>query len=254
MKAVPVIAGSLALAVVVLACHSSDAVAPAPTANCTLSGLSGAFGFQRNGQSAPGAPISSVGVATFDGHGNMAAQEQVSNSGVFSVIAGETGTYTINPDCTGTLSGASGSVIASLSLVHGGDEVLGISSVAGTNISMHYERIPGPCTNAILKGTYGFQRNGIAAGGVQLLALGTAVFDGIGTSNGVETNDRNGKSNAVNVLATYVINADCTGTMSDTTRSVFSQMVVVGGGDEILGISMTAGNNVVIHFERVAPD
>ena len=28
-------------------------------------------------------------------------------------------------------------------------------------------------------------------------------------------------------------------------------LVVVHGGDEVLGMSMTAGNNIVIHYEKV---
>jgi hypothetical protein len=137
-------------------------------------------------------------------------------------------------------------------MVHGSDEVLGISVLPGSNVAMHFERIDGGCSNATLNGAYGFQRNGQSSPGASLLALGTIVFDGEGNSVAEQTTDRSGTIGPLNTLVgTYAINPDCTGTQTDTTGSVFGQMVIVQGGDEVLGMSMTAGNNVVIHYERV---
>jgi hypothetical protein len=84
------------------------------------------------------------------------------------------------------------------------------------------------------------------------VAIGTATYDGQGNFVASQITDRNGTFGApTSQSGTYAVNPDCTATASDTTRTVFSTMVIVNDADEVLGISMTAGNNVVVHFERV---
>ena len=196
--------------------------------------------------------LTSVGLAMFDGQGHIVEQQTISTNGNFSTNTVPVGGYAIGPDCTGTLSDGSGKTMANLVMVHAGDEVLGISVVPGSNVAVHFERIEGTCSFASLNGDYGFQRNGQSGPGASLLALGTITFDGKGNSVAQQTTERSGAIGPLNTLVgTYVINPDCTGTQTDSTGSVFGQLVVVHGGDEALGMSMTAGNNVVIHYERV---
>jgi hypothetical protein len=108
------------------------------------------------------------------------------------------------------------------------------------------------CTNATVKGTYGFQREGRTSNG-PLTAVGIAVFDGQGSSVAQQTISRAGTFEEVtNQTATYNINPDCTGTATDPESGVvFVKLVVVHNGSEILGMSLTPGNNVAAHFERV---
>jgi hypothetical protein len=219
-------------------------------ASCSTGALRGAYGSQRNGQTAPGAALTAVGVAMFDGLGHIVEQQTVSTNGKFSAIINQAG-YAIGPDCTGTENDESGNVVANLVMVHGSSEILGISVLPGSNVSVHFERIDGSCSISTLNGTYGFQRNGQSGPGASLLALGTIMFDGNGNSVAQQTTDRSGTIGPLNTLVgTYAINPDCTGTQADT-NGIFGQVVVVHGGDEVLGMSMTAGNNVVIHYERV---
>src|SRR5258707_881373 len=83
----------------------------------------------------PATHWTSVGLAVFDGHGNILAKHAVSINGTFSFVSNLIGTYVINPDCTGTESDASGAVVGTLVMVHGGDEVLGISLVPGSSVT-----------------------------------------------------------------------------------------------------------------------
>ena len=234
----------------------ATACANSPTqpsfAGCSTATLRGPYGSQRNGQLAPGTALTAVGLAIFDGNGHVLEQMTVSTNGIFTTITNQSGGYTMDSDCTGLETDANGNPVARLTMVHAGDEVLGISIVPGTNVAVHFERIVGVCSQATLNGTYGFQRNGQTAPGATLLALGIATFDGKGNAVATQTSERAGVIGAANTFpATYVVNRDCTGTQTDaTTGSIFAQMVVVHGGDEVLGMSLTPGNNVVVHYER----
>lgn len=107
------------------------------------------------------------------------------------------------------------------------------------------------CSNATLDGTYGFQRNGQTSQG-PITAVGLIVFDGRGNFVDQQTIARSGKfSTVTDQTGTYEVKPDCTGTETDPTGAVFATIVVVHNGGEVLGMSMTPGNNVAVHFERV---
>lgn len=88
------------------------AVVIAPTAHatdkgCSNSALTGTFAVTDNGViTAPASlagPFADVGTLTFDGKGNTSGTAMASQSGnIFQLSL--TGTYTVNPDCTGTFS------------------------------------------------------------------------------------------------------------------------------------------------------
>lgn len=238
----------------VLAAFSAGACAHSPTTptafTCSTGALRGTYGSQRNGQVSAGTLITSVGLATFDGAGRVVEQLTVSTNGAFSTVS-QSGSYTIGSDCAGTLTDASGALTAKLTLVHDGDELLGISVMPGSNVALHFERTPPKCGIASLYGTYGFQRSGQTSAG-SLLAVGTVTFDGAGKAVATQTIDRNGTVGPpVTTPATYVVNPDCTASQSDpATGAVFAQMVVVHDDTEALAMSATAGNNVVVHYEK----
>jgi len=80
-------------------------VAPrAQAAHCSLNGTAGKYGFTLNGvvitQNGP-VPIAAVGKAILDASGNVSGTEARSVGGGFADET-FTGTYTANPDCTGT--------------------------------------------------------------------------------------------------------------------------------------------------------
>jgi hypothetical protein len=94
----------------VLAVAAALAVAPTAQAadkGCTNGSLKGTFAYTNTGvltaPVSPAGPFAGVGAQTFDGNGNTTATGSVSvNGNIFAVTI--TGTYTVNPDCTGTFT------------------------------------------------------------------------------------------------------------------------------------------------------
>lgn len=106
------------------------------------------------------------------------------------------------------------------------------------------------CTNSTLMGDYGDQRNGHTSTG-ELTTVGIVKFDGQGNAVIHETISKNGVFSTVDKLGGYAINSDCTGTLLDLSGNVVGQLVLVHNGAEVLSLSMSPGNNVAAHFERV---
>ncbi len=84
----------------------------APTAKadnkgCTNASLNGTFAYTSTGFiTAPpevAGPISEIGTQSFDGNGGTTATATISTSGTINQLT-ITGTYKVNPDCTGTLT------------------------------------------------------------------------------------------------------------------------------------------------------
>ena len=93
--------GSL-MAVILIA--GLSAAAHADDSRCSLARSSGKWSFTDQGTVIGIGPRTAVGVLTLDGEGNL--QNGVATSSLNGAIASETfsGTYTVNPDCTGTIS------------------------------------------------------------------------------------------------------------------------------------------------------
>ena len=72
--------------------------------NCSLARSAGKWSFTDQGTVVGIGPRTAMGVFTFDGGGNL--QNGIATSSLNGAIASETfsGTYTVNPDCTGTIS------------------------------------------------------------------------------------------------------------------------------------------------------
>jgi hypothetical protein len=90
---------------------TTAAQAQANTTSCSLSTLKGNYSVQGQGTvvaqlpgfPAPPFPAAEVAMDTFDGAGNVFGKATVNVGGVI-VQATVAGTYTVNSDCTGTLS------------------------------------------------------------------------------------------------------------------------------------------------------
>lgn len=88
------------------------ALSLAPTANaddkgCSVATLRGTFAYTSTGfitaaSAGPVGPIAEVGTQTFDGNGSTTATATLSANGTMYQLT-ITGTYIMNPDCTGTL-------------------------------------------------------------------------------------------------------------------------------------------------------
>jgi len=110
---------------------------------CTLGSLEGLYGFISTGTligvrlvaNGPivNVPIANVGVITFDGEGNLSQHLTNSRNGVIMPVD-VTGTYTVNPNCTGSWTISNGNT-ADFVIVAGGSEVMFIRTVPGTVIT-----------------------------------------------------------------------------------------------------------------------
>jgi hypothetical protein len=105
---------------------------------------------------------------------------------------------------------------------------------------------PGACSNAIIKGEYGFNFSGQFLGGPAagpITGAGMLVFDGQGNLTEVDHIVSNGNPPPVqwrSATGTYTVNADCTGTaeidFTDGSPPIHLTMVVVRRGREILNV------------------
>jgi hypothetical protein len=105
---------------------------------CSVATLTGSYGVVVTGANAPGhsvrgrnnIPNAAVGVITFDGAGNFSDTYTIVFNGVASP-ASDVGTYTVNSDCSGTLTDTTINIHANLAIVGGGTEVFGILTDRG---------------------------------------------------------------------------------------------------------------------------
>ncbi len=111
------------------------------------------------------------------------------------------------------------------------------------------------CSVASLKGAYGFFRTGTVPAG-PLAAVGIITFDGAGNWTGRQTIRRNGVT--VSDLFTdrpavglYEVFPDCTGKFLDLNGNVFAHVVVVDGGKELFGMSLSTGNSVYGVWKKI---
>ena len=98
--------GTLAAAV---ACLTLVAASPAQAGACSNASLKGKYGQTISGELLPGPgvvlPQNGVAMTNFDGKGNFTQEDFVVINGSptsSGFETGETGTYTVNSDCTGT--------------------------------------------------------------------------------------------------------------------------------------------------------
>lgn len=109
---------------------------------CSVANLSGNYAFNQSGFEAKntmGAPLpfANVGVSTFNGAGNVSAvftdMSPGKPDGYGTPLQGATGsgTYTVNSDCTGSISVTSGDaagITFNIVIIGGGTEVFGINT------------------------------------------------------------------------------------------------------------------------------
>jgi hypothetical protein len=98
---------SLSLLTLLLAMSTSSV---AHASNCTNSTIKGTYAFTVHGQifPAPGVPpllVDGIAKTTFDGYGGLTQVDAVAiNAGMAPGWRPGTGSYSVNPDCTGTMT------------------------------------------------------------------------------------------------------------------------------------------------------
>ena len=126
--------------------HAQEGALQDGRESCSLETLKGGYGltFHGLGTSGPvpapiGAfiPVAGVGTVTFDGNGNLSLSETVSFGGQVVPLM-TTGTYTVNPDCTGSLQTSAAHV--NFVIVHHGKEIRAISTDQGHVATVNLEK------------------------------------------------------------------------------------------------------------------
>jgi hypothetical protein len=81
----------------------------------------------------PETPIAVVGVLSFDGGGNASLNFTIAFDGNIGEGLTDTGTYSVNSDCTGAISFTAGDIPINFNMVviGGGTEILGLPTKAG---------------------------------------------------------------------------------------------------------------------------
>ena len=113
---------------------------PTVYAQCSNATLTGNYAFIYSGVNAPGHSVTgkntfgnaAVGVLTFDGAGGLSlTYTVVFNGHATSTSVPDTGTYTVNSDCTGITTDTTIDTHFNLATAGGGAEVFGIQTDAG---------------------------------------------------------------------------------------------------------------------------
>jgi hypothetical protein len=104
---------------------------------CSVATLNGDYAFTQPGWAGAGQgnqlPFFNVGVAAFGGTGTVSVSFTSVQSGVVSTET-DAGTYTVNPDCTGSMSfttGPGAGVTFNMVIIGRGAELFGINTSAG---------------------------------------------------------------------------------------------------------------------------
>jgi hypothetical protein len=117
---------------------------------CTDATLTGNYAFTLSGFTTPNksttggeVPAAAVGVFTFDGAGNLSTTLTVSLNGAIEVGDTSSGTYTVNRDCTGTLSLTAGDITGytvNLVILGSGTEAFAVSTVPGVTQTLDLKK------------------------------------------------------------------------------------------------------------------
>lgn len=209
-------------------------------APCSNASLNGTYGFLHDSTDDTGAPASAaVSQITFDPTtGTFSGQTTSSRGGVIGSQS-LSGTYSIAPDCTGTGTPAAGSPFSIVVTAKG---FLALHLFAE---GFAVKQGPAVCTNAGLKGNYGFETTGSFVAGAPstgaVAFIGQLNFDvssGAGVITGSVSSSQGGTFAAgAAVTGSYQIGPDCTGTITITPNGLSPMdfnFVIVNQGKEVL--------------------
>src|SRR5215469_12570794 len=215
----PVILAGMLVAAVMPKLQAED------NAACSNATLQGAYGFYSTGTIIPaGTPRVLLGREVYDGKGNFFNDLYINDDGILSHST-NSGTYTVNPDCRGTISTTLGNLKLDLDfvIVNGGKEVYFAISSNPASLVVYGVRKKiqsddhAVCSNFSLNGTYGFYSSGyVFPNETPRVLLGRETYDGKGNFSNSLTINNDGTEIDTTGSGTYMVNADCTGTIFAT--------------------------------------
>ncbi len=195
-----------------------------------------------------------IGVMTFDGVGNFTESYtgMVNGSLVASTV---TGTYTVNPNGTGTISFSSGwqwaIVVSSTSAkIARGIQLLIVTNLGynevGTSTALLQSSTAKTYTVAHLKGNFGFQTNEWTADPSQPIYAGNGLFtfDGKGNVKGSSSSmEGGGTLQTETFTGTYTVNSDGIGTISLSTGTQYAFVLNAATGTLANGLQIVQTNS-----------
>jgi len=179
-------------------------------------------------------PFVQVGHLTFDGNGNFSGAHDT-NQGAGLLPHVDSGTYSVNSDCTtGTISFATGvGQKMNIVITSGGQEVKYVGANTGYINSGTLRLMGTSCSTSILSGnSYGYATDGLVGAGssnsfprvggfVPFSDGGQISFGADGTISGADNASFGGVlMPGQPVSGTYSVNSDCTGTTMMTIAGV----------------------------------
>jgi len=250
---------------IVLASFALSSAAWAAT--CSNSSATGVYGSVGGGIDSDGAPSGSVSQLTLDSTtGTFTGTSTSSHNGVIETYS-LSGTYAVASNCTvtGTVTAGSGepqpfsAVVTSTGGVKEADGKTG----ATTGSFLVAQGSP-KCTNAGVKGSFGFQATGVFVTGAPFTGpldlIGELALSVNKSGDGVITGEVAGSENGTiltfadePVTGSYSISANCTGTATITPKGESAlnfSVVVVDGGKEMLAIETDADTVVTATLQH----
>jgi hypothetical protein len=113
------------------------------------------------------------------------------------------------------------------------------------------------CSDASLRGSFGFSSIGTPVARGPFLEIGRQTFDGRGNTDATATLSSNGNIVRVTVQGTYVVNPDCTGSMtlfvSPFNITINLDFVIDDDGAELRAILTDAGSNESRVYKKQFP-
>jgi hypothetical protein len=202
-------------------------------------------------------PFVQVGHLTFDGNGNFSGGHDTDQGGGILPHV-DSGTYSVNSDCTtGTISFATGvGLKMSIVITSGGQEIKYLGANTGNINSGTLRLMTASCSASILSGnSYGYATDGlVGAGGsnsfprvggfVPFAHGGQISFGADGSISGVDNASFGGVlMPGQPVSGTYSVNSDCTGMTTMTIAGVDNSwhFVILQDAGQIIFVASPTG-------------
>ena len=127
------------VAIVVTALYHTRKVHATPVQGCSVASLRGKYAFRRTGvNNVVGGPIAEMGISFYGGDGTRGLIRNTrSTDGVirpWTDYPAPNGTYTVDPDCTGSFFDADGTHSNNVVVVDGGKRFFVLSDAPGTTV------------------------------------------------------------------------------------------------------------------------
>ena len=221
---------------------------PTKAAACSITTLHQRYGFAVNGTNS-GDPFTAVGQIATDGNGTLAGNETISDNGSVGNLLEVLGKYTVNSDCTGTMTiQAQGRSKQNfdITVIANGTQIDMIQNDSSTTIlGTAQAQLSKSCSLAGVEGTYGLQGAGTEIGLGPLAIAGQITLHANGTVNGIGTVSINGSiASKQTISGAYKILHICQGAAVikvGNQGTSHLNLVVVNGERGILFVQGDAG-------------